>query len=84
MKKIIFRLYQLKYVFIFLVLAQSITGCKTATDSGQQPNVLIILTDDLGYGDISSYNPEAVPTPHINRIGEEGVLCTDFYVPTPY
>ena len=48
------------------------------------PNVLIIFTDDLGYGDISSYSAEAPQTAHIDRIAEEGVLCTDFYVPTPY
>lgn len=84
MKKCNHHLYRLKYLLLLFALLQSITGCKTAKDSAQQPNVLIILTDDLGYGDISSYNPEAVSTPHINRIGAEGVLCTDFYVPTPY
>ncbi len=60
------------------------TGCKDSADPGQMPNVLIILTDDLGYGDISCYHEEVVPTPNIDRIGSEGVMCTDFYVPTPY
>lgn len=49
-----------------------------------KPNVLIILADDLGYGDISCYSPKSINTPNIDRIAENGVRCTDFYVPTPY
>jgi arylsulfatase A-like enzyme len=48
------------------------------------PNVLIILTDDLGYGDISCYESDAPNTLHIDGLAAEGVLCSDFYVPTPY
>lgn len=66
------------------VLFFSLAACTAPEETAQSPNVLIILTDDLGYGDISAYRPEAVPTPHIDRIGAEGVRCSDFYVPTPY
>ncbi len=60
-------------------------GCKNPeSDVSPAPNVLIILTDDMGYGDISCYDAEASSTPHIDKLAEEGVLCTDFYVPTPY
>ncbi len=50
----------------------------------KRPNVVIILTDDMGYGDISCYNPDQVKTPNIDNIATEGVRFTDFYVPTPY
>ena len=60
-------------------------GCKAdARKEPATPNVLIFLTDDLGYGDISCYSSEAPETSRINRIAAEGVRCTDFYVPTPY
>jgi arylsulfatase A-like enzyme len=49
-----------------------------------KPNVIIILTDDMGYGDISCYNKNQIQTPNIDRLAEQGVKCTDFYVPTPY
>lgn len=49
-----------------------------------KPNVVIILTDDMGYGDISCYNKNQVKTPNIDRLADEGVSFTDFYVPTPY
>ncbi len=42
------------------------------------PNVIVIYVDDLGYGDLSSYGGD-IPTPNIDRIGEEGIRFTDFY-----
>lgn len=68
-------------LFLFLLVFSS---CKGKSEGVQKPNVLIILTDDMGYGDISCYNEEAVNTSNIDRIAHEGVQCTDFYVPTPY
>lgn len=50
----------------------------------KKPNVVIILTDDMGYGDISCYNPKHVKTPNIDKLAKKGVRFTDFYVPTPY
>lgn len=50
----------------------------------EKPNVLIILTDDLGYGDISCYNSKQVMTPNIDKLAKKGVRFTNFYVPTPY
>lgn len=42
-----------------------------------RPNLLIILTDDHGYGDVSTYRPSDVQTPHIDRIAAEGMLFTN-------
>ena len=44
------------------------------TDRG--PNFLLIFTDDQGYGDVSTYQPTDVQTPHIDRIAAEGMLFT--------
>ena len=42
------------------------------------PNVLYILADDLGYGDVSAFNPRSAwPTPNIDRLAREGVAFTD-------
>lgn len=48
------------------------------------PNVVIILTDDMGYGEISCYNPNQVKTANIDALASKGVRFTNFYVPTPY
>jgi len=46
---------------------------------GSPPNILIILADDLGYGDVQCYNPQRgkIPTPHIDRLATEGMRFTD-------
>ncbi len=47
-----------------------------------QPNVLLILADDLGYGDVRCYNPDAkVPTPSMDRLANEGMRFTDAHSP---
>ncbi|MDP6038579.1 MAG: sulfatase-like hydrolase/transferase [Candidatus Latescibacteria bacterium] len=48
-----------------------------------QPNIILILADDLGYGDLTCYNKNSgIETPHINRIAAEGVRFTQFYAPS--
>lgn len=49
-----------------------------ANAAGEKPNIVFIMTDDQGYGDASSYNPESrIPTPGIDRIASEGIRFTD-------
>jgi arylsulfatase A len=46
--------------------------------AASQPNILIILVDDLGYGDLRSYNSDSkIPTPHLDQLAEEGMRFTD-------
>jgi arylsulfatase A-like enzyme len=43
-----------------------------------KPNILFILADDLGYGDVKCFNPEGkIPTPHLDRLATEGMRFTD-------
>jgi arylsulfatase A len=51
---------------------------KPAAASPQRPNILILYADDLGYGDLSSYNPNSkIPTVHLDRLAEEGMRFSD-------
>ena len=43
------------------------------------PNVLLVIMDDMGYGDLGSYGVPDAKTPHIDRLAREGVRMTDFY-----
>src|SRR5690349_15104651 len=45
----------------------------------ERPNVVLIITDDVGYGDIGSYGAPDIKTPRIDRLAAEGVRLTDFY-----
>ena len=44
------------------------------------PNLLIVITDDQGYGDLSLHGNPHLPTPNMDRIGKEGVQFTQFQV----
>ena len=47
------------------------------------PNIIIILADDLGYGDLQVYNDESkIPTPHLNQLASEGMIFTDAHSPS--
>lgn len=47
------------------------------------PNIIYILTDDMGYGDIGTYGGKFIPTPNIDRMAEEGLKFTQFYSASP-
>ncbi|HVR35550.1 MAG TPA: sulfatase-like hydrolase/transferase, partial [Methylomirabilota bacterium] len=60
-----------------LLLFASIT-ILPAADLPTSPNIVFILTDDQGYGDVSRLNPQGrIPTPHIDRLAKEGMTFTD-------
>lgn len=47
------------------------------------PNIIIILADDLGYGDLGCFGNELIRTPHIDSLARDGVRFTDFYSCSP-
>ena len=55
----------------------SVTDVATA---GDKPNILVILADDLGYGDLGYTGCKDIRTPHIDRLAASGVICTDGHV----
>ncbi len=57
--------------------AQATTPATTPTSV--RPNIVLILTDDVGYGDIGSYGSRDIRTPNIDRLARGGVRLTDFY-----
>ncbi len=47
------------------------------------PNLVLILADDMGYGDVQANQPEStIPTPHLDRLAEEGMRFTDAHTPS--
>lgn len=48
-----------------------------------RPNIVFILADDLGFGDVHALNPNSrIPTPHLDRLAEEGMTFTDAHTPS--
>ena len=52
----------------------------TCENRDKTPNIIIIFTDDQGYGDLGCYGAEGFETPNIDSMANEGMLFTDFYV----
>jgi len=58
-------------------------GLSAGICAAQSPNVIFILSDDLGWGDLQCYGNPYVETPAINRLAAEGIRFTDYYTPSP-
>lgn len=65
---------------IYLIILLAIFSCEKNNNS---PNIVFILTDDLGYGDLSSYGSERVETTNIDKLAEDGVKLTSYYAAQP-
>ncbi|MHC4823868.1 MAG: arylsulfatase [Planctomycetota bacterium] len=68
----------------FALLLCLSAGCQgPAEPESSRPNVVLIVADDLGYGDLGSYGQEKIQTPHLDRMAAEGMRFTDFYAGSP-
>jgi arylsulfatase A len=64
------------FVTAFLIIAST-------TFAQSPPNVVIMLADDLGYGDLSSFGHPIIKTPNLDRLASEGMKLTDCYAAAP-
>ncbi|MEN8227148.1 MAG: arylsulfatase [Bacteroidota bacterium] len=73
----------MKLSFLFVVTGLVLTGCGTVNNKENQesitPNIIYILADDLGYGDLGCYGQEKFSTPHLDRLASEGIRFTRHY-----
>ncbi|TDK47949.1 sulfatase family protein [Algoriphagus formosus] len=67
----------LKFISIFFLFTLG-GSCKTRNKD--LPNIIIIYTDDLGYGDVAPFAPKNEITPNLAKLADEGVTLTNFYV----
>lgn len=73
-------------ILLTLFLLVVLSGCNFVDDAEydqtKKPNILIILVDDMGYGDIGTYNRDSkIPTPNIDGLAEEGMRFMDAHAP---
>lgn len=66
---------------VFFLFASLAFSYSIAADA--KPNLLIILADDMGYGDLGCMGSELLQTPNIDALAESGVLCSQAYVTSP-
>ena len=67
----------MRLIFIAQMVIFLFCGCSTKQS---MPNVIIIFTDDQGYGDLGCYGANGFETPNIDKMAKDGIRFTDFYV----
>jgi arylsulfatase A len=68
---------------ICVFLACTLSGLTLASES-TQPNIVVILVDDMGYGDPGCFNPQSkIPTPNMDSLARDGMRFTDAHAPGP-
>lgn len=75
----------MKHTILLLsaLLLAPLAELHAADASHKQPNLVIIFTDDMGYGDLGCYGGKDIPTPHIDRLAAEGARFTSAYTVAP-
>ncbi len=64
----------------FLLLSCVFNVFSSVKATVSQPNIVLIMADDMGYNDLSSYGSPTIDTPNIDSIGKNGVRFTEFYL----
>lgn len=73
--------FQLRILLSFFTVTLFLVGCNKKPT--KKPNILYILADDLGYGDLGSYGQEIIQTPNIDKLAENGMRFTQHYSGAP-
>ena len=64
--------------FTTLIIVNLFISCDLSNNE-KPPNVIFILTDDLGYSDLSAYGSDHIRTPHLDQLAAEGAKLTSYY-----
>ncbi len=66
-------------VVALLAIYPAMNSATTQAADARQPNLIWIMADDLGYGELGCYDQKVITTPHIDRMAREGLRFTQFY-----
>ncbi len=70
---------QVVYSVVIAIITVPLMGSSSKVYGDDRPNIILLLADDLGYGDLSCFGSPAVKTPNLDRLADEGLLCNRFY-----
>ncbi|WP_435315246.1 arylsulfatase [Cellulophaga fucicola] len=79
MKNIFKKGFILGFIIVFFSCANKDKKAHYTSVKGSKPNILFIMADDLGYGDLGCYGQDIIKTPNIDKLASEGLLFTQHY-----
>ena len=71
------------YGMVLLAGMYCLNSCQSHKGEDPKPNIVFILADDLGYGDLGCYGQELIETPHLDSLAAEGIRFTQHYSGSP-
>jgi arylsulfatase A-like enzyme len=71
------------FLLLIAALGLGVAGAVKAQSKPNKPNIILILADDLGYGDIGAFGATDIQTPHIDKLAADGIKFTSFYSTSP-
>lgn len=74
----------MKYVSWVFAVRLSIAAAALPADDAPRPNIILIVADDLGYGELGCYGGTEIPTPHLDKLASSGARFTGGYVTAPF
>ncbi len=73
---------KISLLFLFSLVLFAIGCSSKKADNSKKPNIVFIMADDMGYGDVSAYNSDSkIQTPNMDRIASEGLMFTNAHTP---
>ena len=68
---------------LILLLISTLFQCRSVEENSTEPNIIYILADDLGYGELGIYGQKIIRTPHIDALARDGMRFTKHYSGSP-
>jgi arylsulfatase A len=68
------------FAIVLFILMSTLFSCE---EKDTQPNIVVILCDDLGYGDLSAFGHPVIETPNLDKLAADGIKFTSFYSAAP-
>ena len=76
-------LSKLNVVLFGMLACCVLVSCGKAVHANERPNIVFILADDLGYGELGCYGQKKIKTPNIDKLAAEGMRFTQHYTGAP-
>jgi len=79
----LYRCFSPLYLFLFAICIQPNCVWSTEAESAERPNIIYIMADDLGYGDLGCYGQQVIATSFLDQLAQEGMRFTQAYAGSP-